>query len=225
MIKILIAEDEAELARAVTAILNHQGYEVVTAKDGLEAVERAAEDTFDCMVFDIMMPRMDGIEALKRIRETGDMTPVIMLTAKAEVDDRVEGLDAGADDYLTKPFAMKELLARIRSMTRRNSAFTPAKLSMGTVELDMEGQELIAHNSIRLSKKETRLMEYLMQNPGKSLTTDQIYARVWKEDENESKDIVWVYISYLREKLLAVKADLVIQGESGASFQLVTENS
>ena len=123
--RLLIAEDEQELLRPISAILTRQGYEVTTAADGLEALEKATEGTYDCMIFDIMMPRMDGIEALKKIRETGDLTPVIMLTAKAEVDDRVEGLDAGADDYLTKPFAVKELLARIRSMARRNTAFHP----------------------------------------------------------------------------------------------------
>lgn len=218
--RLLIAEDEVDLLRAMVTILTHQGYEVTTAADGLEALEKAMEGTYDCMVFDIMMPRMDGIEALKRIRQTGNLTPVIMLTAKAEVDDRVEGLDAGADDYLTKPFAIKELLARIRSMTRRNTAFHPSKLSFGTVQLDTELQELSAHNSIRLARKEAKLMEYLMQNPGKELSTEDIHMRVWK-DEDESKDIVWVYISYLRQKLIAVKADIVIKGEKSGNFMLV----
>lgn len=218
--RILIAEDEAELSRAVSAVLAHQGYEVIAAADGAEAVEKASDGTFDCMVFDIMMPRMDGIEALKRIRSTGDMTPVIMLTAKAEVDDRVDGLDAGADDYLTKPFSMKELLARIRSMTRRSTAFTPTKLSFGSVKLDTEIQELSSHNSIRLARKEAKLMEYLMLNPGKALSTEDIFARIWK-DEEETTEIVWVYISYLRQKLLAVRADLEIAGEYGGSFVLV----
>jgi len=216
--RLLIAEDEAQLARAVTAVLEHQGYEVVCAADGLEAVEMAAGCTFDCMIFDIMMPRMDGIETLKMIRETGNLTPVIMLTAKAEIDDRVEGLDAGADDYLTKPFSMKELLARIRSMTRRNTVFHPVELTVGSVKLDTENQELISRNSIRLAKKEARLMEYLMQNPDKALSTDDIFLRVWNREG--SQDIVWVYISYLRQKLLAIKADLEIIGERGDSFIL-----
>jgi DNA-binding response OmpR family regulator len=220
--RLLIAEDEQELLRPISAILTRQGYEVTTAADGLEALEKATEGTYDCMIFDIMMPRMDGIEALKKIRETGDLTPVIMLTAKAEVDDRVEGLDAGADDYLTKPFAVKELLARIRSMTRRNTAFHPSKQSFGTLQLDTEHQEMSDRNSIRLSRKETRLLEYLMQNPGKKLSTDDIHMRVWK-DEDESRDIVWVYISFLRQKFLAVGTDIVIEGENGGSFILKEE--
>ena len=217
--RILIADDEVELLRPIVTILTHQGYDVTTAADGLEAVEKAAEGTYDCMVFDIMMPKMDGIEALKRIRATGNLTPVIMLTAKAEVDDRVEGLDAGADDYLTKPFAIKELLARIRSMTRRNTSFHPSKLRFGSLHLDTERQELSAHNSIRLARKEAKLMEYLMQNPGKELSTQDIYMRVWK-DEDENMDIVWVYISFLRQKLRAVGTDIMIAGESGGSFML-----
>ena len=217
--RLLIAEDEADLLRAMVAILSHQGYDISTAANGLEAVKKAEHETYDCMVFDIMMPKMDGIEALKKIRETGDLTPVIMLTAKAEIDDRVEGLDAGADDYLTKPFAIKELLARIRSLTRRNTSFHPSKLTFGTLQLDTEHQELSAHNSISLSGKETKLMEYLMLNPGKDLSTENIYSRIWK-DQEEAEDIVWVYISFLRQKLKAVGTDIVIEGEKGSSFLL-----
>ena len=217
--RLLIAEDEADLLRAMVAILSHQGYDISTAANGLEAVEKAEHETYDCMVFDIMMPKMDGIEALKKIRETGDLTPVIMLTAKAEIDDRVEGLDAGADDYLTKPFAIKELLARIRSLTRRNTSFHPTKLTFGTLQLNTEHQELSAHNSISLSRKEAKLMEYLMLNPGKDLSAGNIYSRIWK-DEEETEDIVWVYISFLRQKLKAVGTDIVIEGEKGGSFLL-----
>ncbi|MBQ9156555.1 MAG: response regulator transcription factor [Eubacterium sp.] len=219
-LRILIAEDEKDLARAVSAVLTHQGYQVVTAADGQEAVDLAMSGAYDCMIFDIMMPRMDGIEALRRIRDGGDMTPVIILTAKAEVDDRVEGLDAGADDYLTKPFSMKELMARIRSMTRRNTSYTPTRLSVGSVRLDTEIQELSSHNSIRLARKETLLMEYLMLNQGKALSTEDIFTRVWKDEKDVGQDIVWVYISYLRQKLIAVRADLEIQGENGGSFLL-----
>ena len=218
--RLLIAEDEAELSRAISAVLVHQGYEVEVANDGVEAVEKAASAAFDCMIFDIMMPRLDGIGALKEVRSTGNMTPVIMLTAKAEVDDRVEGLDAGADDYLTKPFSMKELMARIRSMTRRNTEFTPTKLTLGSVQLDTEILELSCHNSISLAAKEAKLMEYMLLNPGKPLRTEDIFAKVWKDEEGAAMDIVWVYISYLRQKLLAVKADIEIKGECGGSFVL-----
>lgn len=165
--KILIAEDEKAMSDALAAVLKHFGYEVDAVYDGLAATEKARENSYSCIIFDIMMPKIDGIEALKRIRDSGDMTPVIMLTAKSEVEDRIMGLDAGADDYLAKPFAMGELLARIRSMTRRIGEFTPTKLKKGDVELDVAEQELSCTSSVRLSSKETKLLSYLMMNEGK----------------------------------------------------------
>ncbi|MBQ4305260.1 MAG: response regulator transcription factor, partial [Lachnospiraceae bacterium] len=170
--------------------------------------------------FDIMMPVMDGLTAVREIRSTGNLTPVIMLTAKTEVDDRVGGLDAGADDYMTKPFAMKELLARIRSMTRRSTAFNPSRLTVGTLTLDIDEQELSAVHSIRLSGKEFQLMEYFMRNPGRAMKTEDLYARIWKDDPDADTEIVWLYISYLRKKLGAVMADVTIEGERGGSFTL-----
>ena len=131
--RLLLAEDEKEMSAALVAILTHSGYEVDAVYDGQAAVDKALVQSYDCMILDIMMPKKDGVQALQEIREKGDMTPVLMLTAKAEVDDRITGLDAGADDYLTKPFAMGELLARLRSLTRRSQSFTPAKLHVGAV--------------------------------------------------------------------------------------------
>ncbi|MBQ1922808.1 MAG: response regulator transcription factor [Lachnospiraceae bacterium] len=218
--RILVAEDEAELSRALKAVLDHQGYETDVVGDGLSAVEKAAGTSYDCMVFDIMMPVMDGLTAVRKIRSTGNLTPVIMLTAKTEVDDRVGGLDAGADDYMTKPFAMKELLARIRSMTRRSTAFNPSRLTVGTLTLDIDEQELSAVHSIRLSGKEFQLMEYFMRNPGRAMKTEDLYARIWKDDPDADTEIVWLYISYLRKKLGAVMADVTIEGERGGSFTL-----
>ena len=162
--RILLAEDEKELSRALCAVLQHQGYETDAAYDGEEALELAFSRSYDCMVFDIMMPKLDGVTAVRRIRDSGIVTPVIMLTAKSEVDDRVEGLDAGADDYLTKPFAMKELMARLRSMTRRSKAFTPTRLSLGSVTLNTEEQELTGSNSIRLAKKESKRVFGVFKN-------------------------------------------------------------
>ena len=148
-----------------------------------------------------------------------------MLTAKAEVDDRITGLDAGADDYLTKPFAMGELLARIRSMTRRSgSAFTPTALSAGAVELDVEEQELSCKSSVRLGNKETRLMKFFMLNAGKELPTETIFAHVWKDEDDVTEEIVWIYVSYLREKLEAIQADIQIAGEKGKAFSLIMRN-
>lgn len=218
--RILIAEDEAQLSRAVAAVLRHMNYEVDTAENGKEAVDLASANTYDCMVLDIMMPVMDGIEALKKIRASGDVTPVIMLTAKSEVSDRVAGLDAGADDYLTKPFAIAELAARIRSATRRQDSYTPKVLSAGNVKLDMTVSELKAENSVRLSQKEMDLMELLILNEGKELTTPQILDKVWKDDRQTEEGVVWMYISYLKSKLDAVNASLVISGEKGGPYRL-----
>lgn len=221
--RILIAEDEQQLSRAVAAVLSHSGYEVDTAENGEIAVRLASENAYDCMVFDIMMPVMDGIEALRKIRETGDVTPVIMLTAKAEVEDRIGGLDAGADDYLTKPFAMGELAARIRSATRRRESFTPKTLTMGNIALNTVEQELKAVNSIILAKKESELLEFLLLNREKELTLDEIYRRVWADDPEIENDVVWVYISYLKNKLEAVSADVQIEGAKKGPYRITVK--
>lgn len=220
MSKILLAEDEKAMSMAVQAILTHQGHEVDLAANGQEAVDKASKNLYDCMVFDIMMPVKDGITALEKIRATGDTTPVIMLTAKAEVDDKILGLDAGADDYLTKPFAMGELLARIRSLTRRQSEFNPEKLTAGSVTLNCGEGELSSRSAVRLSPKETQLMRYLMVHAGKPCPTQQLLEHVWQEEKQEDPGIVWIYISYLREKLKAIGGNLKIDGSQGGSFTL-----
>ena len=221
--KILLAEDEKDMSAALVAILPHSGYEVDPVYDGEAAVQMAQRHSYDCMVFDIMMPKLDGVQALQQIRDGGDVTPVIMLTAKSEVADRINGLDAGADDYLTKPFAMAELLARLRAMTRRSTAFTPQKLQTGSVSLDVAEQELCSTNAVRLSAKETQLMQLLMLNADKDLTTGEILSRVWPDEEEDEK-IVWIYISYLKEKLAAIDADVTITGGEGGPFRLVQES-
>jgi DNA-binding response OmpR family regulator len=221
--KILLAEDEKDMSAALVAILTHSGYEVDPVYDGEAAVQMAQQHSYDCMVFDIMMPKLDGVQALQQIRDGGDVTPVIMLTAKSEVADRINGLDAGADDYLTKPFAMAELLARLRAMTRRSTAFTPQKLQTGSVSLDVAEQELCSTNAVRLSAKETKLMQLLMLNADKDLTTGEILSRVWPDEEEDEK-IVWIYISYLKEKLAAIDADVTITGGEGGPFRLVQES-
>ena len=221
--KILLAEDEKDMSAALVAILTHSGYEVDPVYDGEAAVQMAQRHSYDCMVFDIMMPKLDGVQALQQIRDGGDVTPVIMLTAKSEVADRINGLDAGADDYLTKPFAMAELLARLRAMTRRSTAFTPQKLQTGSVSLDVAEQELCSTNAVRLSAKETKLMQLLMMNADKNLTTGEILSRVWPDEEEDEK-IVWIYISYLKEKLAAIDADVTITGGEGGPFRLVQES-
>ncbi len=218
--KILLAEDEKPLADAVAAVLRHFGYEVDVAPDGIAALERVRDNVYDCMVFDIMMPWMDGMEVLRHIRRGGDVTPVLMLTARAEVDDRISGLDAGADDYLTKPFAMGELLARIRSLTRRAAGFTPNHLSAGNTTLDVDEQELSAKSAVRLSSREAKLMKLFLLNAGKSLTTEELFGYVWKDEPGESREVVWMYVAYLREKLESIGSTVIIRGEEGGPFVL-----
>ena len=224
MAKILLAEDEKELQKAEVTVLELSEYEVDAVNNGKEAVEAAKTNIYDCMVLDIMMPVMDGIEALTAIRASGNVTPVILLTAKSEVDDRITGLDAGADDYLTKPFAMKELLARIRSMTRRNETYTPSTLSIGNVTLNVDQQEIAVENAIRLASKESKLMAFLILNAGKEISTQEIFNHVWQGDSESDLDIVWIYISYLRKKLESIDANIFIQGERNQSFTLIVQN-
>ena len=219
--KVLIAEDEYGMRYAVSQALRLNGFDTDEAADGQEAVDKAASGAYDCMVFDIMMPVKDGIEALREIRASGDVTPVIMLTAKSEVDDRIEGLDSGADDYLTKPFAMKELMARIRSQVRRKEqTYADRMIRYGNLTLDMDRLELSAANGISLAKKEARLLKYLIHNEGKELSTAQIHSHVWDDDPVMEIEAVWVYISYLREKLGSVNANVAIDGNKGESFSI-----
>ncbi len=221
--KLLLAEDTRDLNRAVTAVLEHQGYTVDPVYNGGEALEHIKNESYDGMILDIMMPVMDGISLIKEIRRMHILTPVLLLTAKAEVDDRVTGLDAGADDYLTKPFAMKELLARIRSMTRRHTMYQLNSLEFQDITLNAESSEMTSSNTVSLSLKEFQLMETLITNADRSLETNWLREQVWKEEEDASEDTVWLYISYLKGKLRSVGSRLTIQGNRGSSFQLVNE--
>ena len=218
--RILLAEDEKELSRALTAILEHSKYAVDAVYDGQAAVEQAGNNAYDAMIFDIMMPKLDGIEALKQIRAGGNYTPVLLLTAKAEIDDRVTGLDAGADDYLTKPFAMKELLARLRSMTRRAADYSPKVLKIGSVTLDTEEQSISCENSIRLANKETKLLEFFMMNSGKALSTEEIFHHIWGSAEPVNAKVVFMYVSFLNSKLSAINADIMIIGGENSDYTL-----
>lgn len=221
MIKVLLAEDTADLNRALSAILTHEGYDVTAVFDGEEALTCLRTNAYDAVILDIMMPKKDGLEVLSSMRAEGNNSPVLLLTAKAEVDDRVNGLDAGADDYLTKPFAMKELLARIRSMTRRRSSYSGGELRIGDLTLNAENFELRAENSVRLSIKEFELMQLLMKNAGKPLNTSFLLQHVWANDTGTGEETVWLYISYLRNKLNAVASHVSLEGTRGESFSLV----
>ena len=218
--KLLLAEDTHDLNRAVTAVLNHEGYDVDQVFDGEEALEHLQKDSYDCIILDIMMPKADGLEVLTRLRSQNIITPVLLLTAKAEIDDRVTGLDAGADDYLTKPFAMKELLARVRSLTRRRTRYSAENLSFEDISLDAGSFELTGENTIRLSIKEFELLQTLMTNTRHELTTEYLLEHVWGAEPDAVSDTLWLYVSYLNGKLRAVASKVRISGERGGSFIL-----
>ena len=193
--KILLAEDTRDMNHVLTAALTHEGYDVDSAFDGEEALDFVRTNGYDAMVLDIMMPKKDGLQVLKELREENIVTPVLLLTAKAEVDDRVNGLDAGADDYLTKPFAMKELLARVRAMTRRKTEYAAKKLQYGDFSLNDEKFELSCENSVRLSVKEFELLQALILNQNHEVSTQYLLEHVWDGAEEAGSDTVWLYIS------------------------------
>lgn len=218
--KILLAEDTRDMNHVLTAALTHEGYDVDSASDGEEALNYVKTNGYDAMILDIMMPKKDGLQVLRELREANIVTPVLLLTAKAEVDDRVEGLDAGADDYLTKPFAMKELLARVRAMTRRKTEYAAKKLRFGDFSLNDENFELSCENSVRLSVKEFELLQALILNQGHEVSTQYLLEHVWEGMEEAGPDTVWLYISYLRGKLSSVASGVKIAGEKGGNFLL-----
>lgn len=219
--KLLLAEDERSLSKALTAILEHNGYTVDAVYDGVEALEYLEMGEYDGLILDIMMPRMDGMTALQKIREQGNQIPILMLTAKSEVDDKVAGLDNGANDYLTKPFASKELLARIRAMTRTQTVAVTSVLQFGNISLDQATKELSSPSGeFHLANKEFQVMELLMSNPKNVIPTERIMERVWGYDSNAELNVVWAYISYLRKKLTALHADIQIKATRNTGYSL-----
>ena len=219
--RLLLAEDEKSLSRAVTAVLQKNNYSVDAVYDGQEALEYLETGNYDGVILDVMMPKLDGIGVLRHMRERGDATPVLILTAKSEVDDKVLGLDSGANDYLTKPFAVKELLARIRAMTRTVSGQTDTALQVGNVTLDCASFELAGPaGSYKLANKEFQMMEMLMRNPKSLISTERFMDRIWGYDSDAELSVVWVYISYLRKKLSAVGADVQIKAQRNAGYCL-----
>ncbi len=219
--RLLLAEDERDLSKALVAILEHNHYSVDAVYDGKEALEYLENADYDGVILDIMMPKMDGITVLKTLRQKGNSVPVLMLTAKAEIDDRVLGLDSGADDYLSKPFNTRELLARIRSVTRRKTESTSVILQMGNVSLNCSNFELCSPNaSVRLSNKEFQMLELLLANPGQLISTERFMEKIWGYDSDAEINVVWVYISYLRKKLAQLGADIKIQATRNLGYSL-----
>ena len=206
--KLLLAEDEQLLAEAIQEMLEFKGFSVSCAINGSDALSMARENRYDCMLLDIMMPVMSGTEALKIMREEGIHTPAILLTARGEVDDKVAGLDLGADDYITKPFSFDELIARINSVIRRRCG--AVVLSAGCVRLDTLEGEMSAKHSIRLGPKETDLMRYLIQNINRDIDYAQVVEQVWEDDSDTDEEKLALYISYLNDKLDSINADIHI---------------
>ena len=219
--RLLLAEDEMALSKALKAILERNNYSVDAVYDGQAALEYLEADNYDGIILDIMMPKIDGITVLKEIRSKGNLIPVLLLTAKSEVDDKVLGLDAGAHDYLTKPFHSRELLARIRAMTRAQIAQPNSQLQMGNVTLNRATFELSTPSgSFRLANKEFQMMELMMSNPKNLISSERFMEKIWGYDSEAEINVVWVYISYLRKKLTALHADIQIKATRNAGYSL-----
>ncbi len=224
--RLLLAEDEKEMSNAICAVLKHEHFSVDAVYDGQAALDYLESGEYDGAILDIMMPKMDGITVLKKLRSSGITTPVIMLTAKSQLDDKIEGLDAGADDYLTKPFAMKELIARIRSITRRTGGGTDNVLTFSDITLSRStfclkstaGEE-------RLANKEFQMLEMLMEHPGQVISADQFMGRIWGYDSDTESNVVWVYISNLRKKLKKLGSTVNIKAARGLGYSIETGES
>ena len=218
--KLLLAEDEQSLSRAVVKILEKNKYTVEAVYDGEDALAYLEMGDYDAAILDIMMPKMDGISVLKKLRAMGNPIPILMLTAKSEIDDKVLGLDSGANDYLTKPFDTKELLARIRAMTRTQTA-PDNKMSFGNIALDRATFELASPTgSFRLANKEFQMMEILMSHPQHVISTERLMERIWGYEADVDINVGWVYISYLRKKLAALHADIQIKAMRNSGYSL-----
>ena len=220
--KLLLAEDEVELNQALSAVLKHNNYSVDSVYDGQEALDYLEMGEYDGVILDIMMPKKNGLEVLREVRAKKNQVPVLILTAKSQLDDKVEGLDAGADDYLSKPFEMKELLARVRAITRRQSQLTEPVLSFENITLDRAFFELgVGGEKIRLANKDFQMMEMLLTNPGQVISTDRFMEKIWGYDSDTEINVVWVYISNLRKKLSSLGANAEIKAVRNQGYSLV----
>lgn len=219
--RLLLAEDEEDLSKALVAVLKHNNYSVDAVYNGQDALDYLETENYDGAILDIMMPKMDGLTVLRKIREDGNSVPVILLTARAEIDDRVVGLDCGADDYLTKPFSTKELLARIRAMTRRKAETTDSVLTFEDISLDRSTYVLsCGSEEVRLASKEYQMLEMLMSNPKQVISVDQFMDRIWGFDSDTELNVVWVNISYLRKKLSSLNSCVSIKATRGLGYSL-----
>lgn len=224
--RVLLAEDEVSLSKALKVILERNNYSVDQVYDGEEALSFLSADNYDCLILDLMMPKVDGITVLKTMRKEGNMLPVIILTAKSEVDDKVLGLDSGANDYLTKPFNSRELLARIRAITRsKENNEGDSILKMGNTIL-MRDTFILKTDSgeTRLQSKEFQILELLMQNKNKLISTERLMEKIWGFDSEAEINVVWVYISNLRKKLASLDSNVEIKATRNAGYTLEEKN-
>ena len=219
--RILLAEDERSLSRAMMALLERNHYSADAVYDGEEALAYLECGNYDALILDLMMPKLDGLSVLRRLREGGNRIPVLILTAKSEVDDKVLGLDTGANDYLTKPLSTPELMARIRAMTRSQTTQATSRLTFGNITLDQTTFELSSpSSSVRLTNKEFQMMELLMRNPRQRISSERFLERIWGYDSDVELNVVWVYLSYLRKKLAALQANVQIKAFRNAGYAL-----
>ena len=219
--KLLYAEDERDLAEAVTDILEASDYIVDTVYDGVSAVNYAMMEQYDGIILDVMMPGKDGIEVIRELRQNGNNAPVLILSAKTEVEDRITGFDSGADDYLPKPFVKEELLSRLRAMLRRRDNYQPDIMTVGDLSLNTSTDELTCgNNKIVLQNLEYRLMETLMMNTTRYLTADDILSKVWRFDSEADIDTVWVYLSGLRKKIARIGSRVKIISRRNIGYRL-----
>ena len=224
--RILVAEDEIDLAEALKMMLEMQKYSVEMVHDGEDALFYAESTPYDLILLDVMMPKKNGIEVVRELRSNGIHTPVLMLTAKSQLEDKVTGLEEGADDYLTKPFEGAELLARVKSLPRRPNVFVASVMALGNVELNRDTFTMMtSKGQVLLNNKEFQLMEYFMMNSNQMLSTDLIMEKVWGLDSEAEINVVWVNISSLRKKLATIEADVTIKSARGLGYQLVVESA
>lgn len=222
--RVLIADDEREMTQALEAILKHEHYSADTVYDGQAALDYGLAETYDCLVLDIMMPGLTGLQVLERLRENNVSTPILLLTAKGQVEDRIEGLNCGADDYLPKPFDVGEFIDRVRALTRRNGVFTSHILTVGNISLNRSTFELGREEmAVRLGNKEFQMMELLMRQQGRFISTEQFMERIWGYESESEINVVWAYISYLRKKLSALGANVKISASRGRGYMLEVE--
>lgn len=222
--KILYADDNPNLQTAMKQILTMSNYDVDVAIDGEQAWSYASNYTYDCIILDVMMPKMDGNQVLRKIRERGIQTPVILLTAKSQIEDKIEGLDNGADDYITKPFFAKELLARIRALLRRNVAIIET-LNFGNTCLDPQTYEIKTESKKqKLTRKEFQLLEYLIRHQKMFVSTQKLLDDVWDSDTDSYIETVWVFISNLRKKLSSIDSNVKIKASRDIGYRVVIED-